>query len=140
MKGKVVLFSSVEDIFEYLQGEGFWLIEDWNKGLIAGKGSFDAIKPDLKRLDTEYEGNFKFKEFNENFEVSWDGEKGTLLQEDNNGDFDITEQDLIMEGDWRRFGGVKAIKNYKWVRTRIYKKGGRTHFIRFVEILEDKNG
>jgi hypothetical protein len=140
MKGKVVKLSSVEDTFEHLQGAGFWLIEDWNKGLIAGKGSLETVMPEFERLNTEYGGNFRFKVFNENFEVNWDGEKGTLLQENNNGDYDVTEeQNLMIEGDWRRFGGVRAIKDYKWVRTRLYKKNGKMYFIRFIELLEGKN-
>ncbi|MHA1401575.1 MAG: hypothetical protein ACTSQE_14590 [Candidatus Heimdallarchaeaceae archaeon] len=141
MKGKVTLFSSINDTFKYLQGEGFWLIEDWNRGLIAGKGSLDTVKSELERLITEYEDNFKFKVFNKIFEISWGGEKGYLLQENNNGDFDITEQNLnlMIEGDWRRFGSMIAIKDYKWVRTKLYKKGGKTYFIRFMELLEDNN-
>lgn len=139
MKGKVTLLPSAKEALVYVQGEGFWLIEDWNKGLIAGKGNFVTIKPEVERLIAEYKGNFRFKLFNEKFEVSWDGEKGTLLQEDKNGGFDITKQNLMIEGDWRRFGGMRAIKNYKWVRTRLYKKDKRTYFIRFIELLEEKN-
>lgn len=139
MKGRVTVVSLIDDLLELLEGRGFWLIEDWSHGLMVSKGNFDELKTKIQELSNRYNGNFKFKAFNEELEAIWDGEKGLLLQEREDGDYDVTQQKLMLEGDWRRFGGIRSLKGYKWAEVQFYVKKESICFIRFMKILEDKN-
>ena len=140
MKGRIKTLQSVTDTFQYLKGKGNWLIEDWEEGLISGKGDFKTAEVILEELVKKYNDSLRFKIFNKNFEINWDGNKGILLQENTGGDFDLSEKDctLILEGDWRRFEGIRKLENYRFVRVKFYQKNGKTCYIRFIELLESE--
>lgn len=139
MKGKVTVISDIEKLLEHLKGVGFWFVEDWNTGLIVNKGNFEELKTKVEELADKYNNNFKFKAFNEELEISWDGERGILLQESEEGEYEVVKNKLMIEGDWRRFGGVRDLNGYKWVEVRIYKEGEDIRFIRLVKLLGAKN-
>jgi len=139
MRGKVTVVSNIEKVLEHLKGEGFWFIKDWNTGLIVNKGNFDELKAKVKELANKYNDNLEFKVFNDELEISWDGERGLLLRESEDGKYEVDENKLMIEGDWRRFGGIRAIKKYKWAEVRIYKENEDIRFIRLVKLLEGKD-